>query len=293
MSALPASTELHSPASLEEALGLMAHGGRRPLAGGTDFFASLSQRPFRNPLVDLQGIAALRGIHFARSPEGAETLRIGALTTWSDLRATPLPAGLEALALAAAEVGGRQVQNRGTLGGNLCNASPAADGVPVLLALDASVALQSSGGTRQLPLASFILGNRRTALAPDELLVGIDIPLPTSRARSTFLKLGHRRFLVISVTMISVRIDVDDSGRIQRCAIAVGACSEVAQRLPALERRLVGCTVASAAACAAQLLIEEKDRMLEVLAPIDDVRGTARYRRDALCTLIPRALAAQ
>jgi CO/xanthine dehydrogenase FAD-binding subunit len=293
MSALPSSTEYQSPDSLEEALGLMALGGRLPLAGGTDLYAAQLHRPFRNALVDLQGIAALKGIHRSRDPEGVESLRIGALTTWSDLRGTPLPAGLEALALAAAEVGGRQIQNRGTLGGNLCNASPAADGVPVLLALDASVELQSLGGTRHLPLAAFVHGNRRTACAPDELLVGIDIPLPTSRARSVFLKLGHRRFLVISVTMLAVLIDIDNSGRIQRCAIAVGACSEVAQRLHALEESLLGRTIPSAAARAAQLLTEEKDRMLEVLAPIDDVRGTARYRRDALCTLIPRALAAQ
>ena len=292
MSALPFADPFCSPENLEEALALLAQGGWRPIAGGTDFYPAHVNRPIREALLNLQELGPLRGITCVSRPEAKAVLRIGALSTWTDLRVTRWPAGLEALADAAAEIGGLQVQNRGTLGGNVCNASPAADSVPVLLALNARVELLSVRGRRQLGLADFILGNRRTARAPDELLVAIEIPLPSSRARSIFFKLGHRRFLVISVVMLAVMIDVDSAGRIEQSAIAVGACSEVAQRLHLLEESLLGCASESAAERAAQLLHDNRAIMLQPLSAIDDVRGTASYRLDALGTLIPRALSA-
>ena len=133
-----------------------------------------------------------------------------------------------------------QIQNAGTLAGNLCNASPAADGVPALLVLDAEVELASAAGTRRLALADFILGNRKTARRPGELVTAVRIPKASAAGRSHFVKLGARRYLVISIVMAAARLAVDEAGLVSEAAIAVGACSAVAQRLPALEAALLG-----------------------------------------------------
>ncbi len=272
------------PDELGQALRWLA--SRRPavVAGGTDFHPARVGRPAEPEVLDLSRLAALRGI-----AADADGWRIGALTTWTDVARAALPPVLDALAQAAVEVGGPQVQNRGTVGGNLCNASPAADGVPPLLALDASVELASVRGTRTLPLAGFVLGSRRTALAPDELLVAVRVPRRGPAARSRFLKLGHRRYLVISIAMVAAAIDVDDDGRIAWAGVAVGACSGAARRLAALEAALLGTPPASLAGTAARALRDPA--ALAPLSPIDDVRGTARYRLDAAATLLARALA--
>ena len=264
------------PASLEEALQALA----RPwtvLAGGTDFYPARVGRPIDEDVLDITGIADLRGIW-----EGPAGWRLGSTTTWSELIETPLPPLFDGFKQAAREVGGRQIQNAGTLAGNLCNASPAADGVPTLLALDAEVELAGRTGARRLPLAAFITGNRSTVLAPGELLVALHVPKSPRAARSGFLKLGARRYLVISIAMAAATLEIED-GRVASARIAVGACSAVAQRLPALEEALIG---ASAGA-----LAERVDaRHLAPLSPIDDVRGSAAYRRDAVVTLLRRLL---
>ena len=169
-------------------------------------------------------------------------------------------------------MGGRQIQSRASVGGNLCNASPAADGVPPLLALDAEVELAGPSGTRRLPLASFITGNRRTALGPGELMVAIHVPRPAHDARSAFLKLGARRYLVISIAMAAATLEID-GGRIAVARVAVGACSAVARRLPALEAALIGAPVDP------RLGNRIDKAQLAPLSPIDDVRGSAAYRR--------------
>lgn len=280
-----------SPERIDDALDLIAGSGWLPIAGGTDVFPAHVGRSIDRSLLDLSRVAAMRGLERSVERDGREWLRVGALETWSALRDARLPSGLQALPQAAAEVGGRQIQNQGTIGGNLCNASPAADGVPVLLALDAEVELRSRRGMRRLPLEQFVLGNRRTALAADELLVAIHLPLGSDRARSQFLKLGHRRYLVISIAMVAVALDRSPDGRIDRCAIAVGACSAVAKRLPALEARLLGRTPTEAERLTASLLGSvESDALLAPLSPIDDVRGTASYRLDAVRELIVRAV---
>src|SRR5262249_12973399 len=156
------------------------------------------------------------------------------------LIAASLPPLFDGLKLAAREVGGVQIQNAGTLAGNLCNASPAADGVPALLALDAVVELAGPGGERSLPLERFILGPRRTALQTGELATAIRVPKPRGAARSHFLKLGARKYLVISIVMVAATIEVAADGRVAAAKVAVGACSPVAQRLRMLEMRLAG-----------------------------------------------------
>src|SRR5579871_3393799 len=223
------------PTSLEEALMALA----RPwtvLAGGTDFYPARVGRAIDENVLDITGIADLRGI--SAGPAG---WRLGATTTWAELIETPLPPLFDGLKQAARDVGGRQIQNAGTVAGNLCNASPAADGVPPLLALDAEVEIAGLAGNRRLPLAAFITGNRRTVLAPGELVVALHVPRPGRDARSAFLKLGARRYLVISIAMAAATLEMDE-GRIVTARIAVGACSAVAQRLPSLEAALAGAT---------------------------------------------------
>lgn len=265
------------PTNLDEALQALA----RPwtvLAGGTDFYPARVGRAIDENVLDIGGIADLRGI-----TAGLDGWRLGATTTWSELLDTELPPLFDGLKQAAREVGGRQIQNAGTIAGNLCNASPAADGVPPLLALDAAVELAGRAGTRRLPLVSFIIGNRRTVLAPGELLVAIHVSAPARDTRSAFLKLGARRYLVISIAMAAATLEIED-GRIAAARIAVGACSAVARRLPALEAALGGATVNSLAA-------RVEAFQLAPLSPIDDVRGSAAYRLDAVLTLLRRLLA--
>ena len=266
------------PLGLEEALGALAGGALTVLAGGTDFYPARVGRPLREDVLDISGLAALRGI----GQDNGEW-RIGALATWSDLLKHPLPALFDGLKLAACEVGGMQIQNAGTLGGNICNAAPAADGVPGLLALDAEVELASARGRRRVPLAGFLTGGRQTLREPDELLTAFFIRERSPRARSVFLKLGARRYLVISIVMVAVMLDVDAAGAVVEAAVAVGACSPVARRLASLEARLVGQPAAQAAE-----LVRPAD--LTVLSPIDDIRGTAAYRTEAAGRLIQRAL---
>jgi len=269
------------PVILADALAALSRGGLVPLAGGTDFYPARIGRPVQEGVLDLSRVPELRGISSA--PSG---WRLPALTTWSELLAAPLPPALAALRLAAREIGGVQIQNAGTVGGNLCNASPAADGVPALLALDARVELTSLRGQRVLPLQQFVLGSRRTARAPDELLTAVLLPDYGAKTRSTFLKLGARRYLVISIVMVAARLDLGDDGRIAGAAVAVGACSEVAQRLGSLEQRLIGRVPDPSIvglACPEDL---------GQLSPRSDVRGSASYRSDAALTLVRRALGA-
>ncbi|RPI99671.1 MAG: xanthine dehydrogenase family protein subunit M, partial [Chloroflexi bacterium] len=148
------------------------------LAGGTDFFPAQAARtawlqPTPRNVLDISGIEELRGIR-----QDGDGVVFGALATWSDIRDGALPRAFDGLKLAAREVGGAQVQNRGTIAGNLCNASPAADGVPPLLTLDASVEVVSVRGRRSVPLAEFITGNRKTVLAADELVIAIHVAEP-------------------------------------------------------------------------------------------------------------------
>jgi CO/xanthine dehydrogenase FAD-binding subunit len=267
------------PRALDAALRARAAGPCAILAGGTDFYPARVGRPVGEDVLDITALPDLRGVQ-----ERPAHFRIGALTTWTDLVESPLPAWFDALKLAAREVGGVQIQNTGTVAGNLCNASPAADGVPPLLALGAEVELQSVRGTRRLPLGEFVLGNRRTACDPDELVTAVLVPKWDSRARSTFLKLGARRYLVISIVMVAAVAELAGDGTIARAAVAVGACSAVAQRLAQLERDLAGRRLASGIGA---LVTAEH---LAPLAPIADVRGTVAYRLDAAATLVARAL---
>lgn len=269
------------PRCLAEALDILAEHAPRPLAGGTDLYPALTGaeawgRRVATDWMDISGLAALRGIE----PAGSG-LRIGALVTWSEIAQAPLSPALAALQQAARQVGGRQVQNRGTLLGNLCNASPAADGVPPLLILDAEIELASAAGQRRLALTDFLQGNRATARRQDELAVALHIPAPPE-APSRFEKLGTRRQLVISIVMVAGLLRLEE-GRVAEARIAVGACSAVARRLRALEAACLGRAPSELPG------VIETDA-LEGLSPIADIRGTAEYRLAAARTLITRSL---
>ena len=268
------------PKTLDEAFVQLTTPGIQILSGGTDFYPALGDRVVKDPVLDISGLTELRGIS-----TGPNYIRVGGLTTWADVIRASLPRCFDALKSAAREVGSVQIQNRGTVAGNLCNASPAADGVPPLLALDAEVELASAKKSRRLPLNEFLVGSRQTLLRPDELLTAIWIPRRLENARSAFLKLGARRYLVISISMVAAVIDVED-GQVAAARVAVGSCSAAATRLPALERDLIG------AVAEAGLATLVTPHHLAPLSPITDVRATADYRRDASLTLIRRALAA-
>ncbi|MGZ8578953.1 MAG: FAD binding domain-containing protein, partial [Actinomycetota bacterium] len=265
------------PDGLAAAVAMKAAGGT-VLAGGTDLYPQHVGRPVPGTVVDISGLEELRGI-----TEAGDTFRIGGLTRWAEVAAAPFPPCFEGLRAAAREVGSVQVQNAGTVAGNLCNASPAADGIPPLLTLDASVEMTSPSGTRVLPLEDFLTGYRQTALGPDELVTAVLVPREREEARAGFSKLGLRRYLVISVVMVAVTARIE-GGVVTDARVAVGACSPVARRLRTLEADLEGRQLEGigAAATAAHLA---------ALTPIDDVRATAAYRLDAALTLVRRTLA--
>jgi CO/xanthine dehydrogenase FAD-binding subunit len=267
------------PATLDEAVRILARQNCTILAGGTDLYAATARRGLAGAVLDITRIPEI-----GRIESGPEGVRIGAAVSWARIEADPtLGPAFEALRQAAREVGGRQVQTAGTIAGNLCNASPAADGVPPLLVLDAGVELAGAGGVRTVPLERFIEAPRRTARARDEIVTAVRIPARALSGRSRFLKLGARRHLVISIAMVAARISVRD-GRIADAALAVGACSPVARRLGGIEAALLGTPAGQAAD-----RIADAD-VAAALDPVDDVRGSAAYRAGAAAELLRRAV---
>ena len=263
------------PTDLTEALTLLAR-GYRILAGGTDVYPSAAAT-LKGDTLDITALPMLSGI---RQGNG---LRIGAATTWTTIAEATLPPALAALQHAARTIGGHQIQNAATIGGNLTNASPAADGIPPLLILDAEVELTSLHTTRRIPLLAYLIGPRRVDLRTGELLTAILIPEAAVQGRSIFAKLGARSHLVISIAMIAVRI-VTLGDRITQACAAVGACSATAQRLAMVEAALLG----PSHDAAGRLHPDQ----LASLCPIDDIRATASYRRDAALELVRRAVQA-
>ncbi len=264
------------PTELSDALAAMAGQELTVIAGATDYYPAQVGGNRDHDILDISAIEALAGI----VPEGPYW-RIGAMATWRDLMDTDLPPCFAGLKAAARQIGGPQIQNTATIAGNLCNASPAADGVPPLLSLDAQVELQDQSGMTLVPLSDFIQGNRRTGLAPGQLMTSILVPKRLQHGRSAFLKLGARSYLVISIVMVAGLLLLDEQGRVSQASLSVGACSEVAQRLPLLESELAGQRPSR------DIIRPEH---FAHLSPLDDHRGTAAYRLDAAATLTRRLL---
>ncbi|MEP2533148.1 FAD binding domain-containing protein [Shimia sp.] len=268
----------HRPCNLKDALAILSTGKVTLAAGCTDLLPATERQALAGSVLDIMAIQDLQGV--TKTSQG---WRIGAAATWRDVVRADLPPAFDMLKAAARQVGSLQIQNVATVAGNLCNASPAADGVPPLLALDSKIELASSGSTRFVPLAEFVTGVRKTAMRPDEMVVAVHIPAGSGEGISAFRKLGARKYLVISIAMVAARLVVRD-GVIQSAAIAVGACSPVAQRMGALEAALVGRTLAG---CDAAV---QPAHITGVLTPISDVRGSETYRLDAAQEQIRRVL---
>jgi xanthine dehydrogenase small subunit len=261
------SLTLLRPRGLAEALDMMrAETPLMPLAGCTDVYVNLQFGTARDTrFIDLWGIAELRGIERDR-----DTLRIGALTTYSAIIGSPIVRRrLPMLVAAAKEIGGRQIQNRGTLGGNVANASPAGDSLPVLAAANATIVLLSAKDERRVPLASFFTGYRATVRRVDEIIAAIEIP--RVEGKQWWCKVGTRRAQAISkVMMAAVR------GSLVR--VAVGSVGPTVVRLPHTEDAL-----------SALAPIADARRILErEIVPIDDLRSTADYRRRVCGNLLVR-----
>ena len=267
------------PDTIEDALAARGAPGVRVAAGCTDLFPATTQGTLGGPVLDLTAIPDLRAI--GKDDEG---WTIGSCVTWTDVIRADLPPAFDMFKQAAREVGSVQIQNAGTVGGNLCNASPAADGVPCLLALDAEVHLRSAHSLRQMPLSDFLQGPRQTALATDELLTAIHVPRAATQGQSAFRKLGARSYLVISIAMVAARLEIQD-GRITRAAVSVGACSPIARRLGAVEAALTAAPDLAGARGAIS------DQMVAAaLDPIADIRADAAYRATAAAELVRRVV---
>jgi len=247
-----------TPRTLEEALRLKAERIEAvPIQGGTDLMVELNfDRARPAALLNLNEVAELRGW----SREDGR-IRLGAGLTYAEAMETPLPA----LAEASRTVGGPQIRNRGTIGGNLGTSSPAGDALPPLLVCNAEVRLASVRGERALPLHEFVTGVKRNALADDELI--LDVTVDADPARQTFMKVGPRNAMVISVVSLALRVDGE-------LTASFGSAGPV----PGLARA----PLASADSF--------PDQVADAASPIDDVRGTAAYRRHALRVLTKRAL---
>lgn len=278
---MPAEPPVSSPATLAEAYELLSDGdGWRAIAGGTDLMVQITGElgPAPARVLDIWRLDELRGISF---DDGS--LVLGALTTYTEIRRSPLVAEhLPALAEAAATIGAAQIQNRGTIGGNAVNASPAGDTLPVLLATDAELVLGSRRGERQVGAAEFWTGYRQTARADDELLLRIRIPLPAGR-QVRFRKVGTRRAQAISKVVLALAWR-PDAGVWREVRVALGSVAPTPVRVRRTEAVLEGAAPRRETADHAAATVAAE------IAPIDDVRSTAEYRRIVTARVLHREL---
>lgn len=256
-------TRYARPETLTDALQLLEGGTWRILAGGTDLYPGAGAE-LAGDVLDIGRVPGLRGISLS------DGLRIGAATTWSDIAAAPLPPALFALQQAAVQVGARQVQNTGTIGGNLCNASPAADSVPALVAAGATCLIVGPGGTREVPVEAIPAGPGKTALAPGEVVV--EIRLPAQTGGDAYLRSIPRTEMDIAVVGAGVSLVIDASGICTAARVAVGAVAPTVVLVADAGTALVGTRLDDAA------LDRMADAVRAACRPIDDKRGTAEYR---------------
>ena len=259
------------PSELEELFAILPQKDWKILAGGTDYYPAKVGQPLWDDILDITNVSALTGI-----VETEDSWHIGTATSWSDIVAAELPPLFDGLKAAAKEIGGQQIQNAGTIGGNICNASPAADGIPVLLSFDALVILSDGTQSTEIRLQDFVTGNREICLEPNQILTKIIIPkVKSPQSSGSFLKLGSREYLVISLVMAAGVLGWNEEGIITHCRISVGACSKVALRLKRLETLVIGQNINS------NLSELISDEVFSELSPIDDVRATSEYRLQA------------
>ncbi|MEE8354455.1 MAG: xanthine dehydrogenase family protein subunit M [Candidatus Bathyarchaeia archaeon] len=272
---------LHRPASLGEALELMASlESVKPIAGGTDLLPLMRDRAIAvDEIVDIQGLQELKGITIE---DGG--LRIGALTTLTEIMESPLVAEkAPVLREAVGHIGSVQTRNQGTLAGNLCNASPAADTPPALMVLGAQASIASTRGARKVPVEELFAGPKRNSLGKGELVTEIIIPELPPGSGAAFEKLGRRKGNTLAVVNAAAYIAMDGKKCVD-ARIALGAIAATPIRLPAVEATYKGRELTPEA-------IEESSRACYALvSPVDDVRASAEYRREMACVLVKRAI---
>lgn len=268
---------------MPELFALIRGEGRRILAGGTDLLVQAKEGVVAEEiLVDLTGVEELRGI---QARDG--TIRIGAAVTHAEIaESSLLRRHVPALPLAAVWIGSAQIRSRGTIGGNIVNASPAGDLLPALYACGAVVHIRSRTGRRSLPIGEFILAPRKTALRRGEIVTHVAVPKARGRALGAFVKVGARRALAISKVMVGVHAVAGRDGKIASIGIGLGAVAPTILRAREAEKILSGRAVTPEAAVEAGALAAAASR------PIDDVRSTADYRRKVTAAAVERALLA-
>jgi CO/xanthine dehydrogenase FAD-binding subunit len=277
---MPAEPPVATPTTLADAFALLASERHRPIAGGTDLMVQITGElgPPPEHIVDLGRLDALRGIELE-----PDALVIGATTTWTDIRRSALCAiHAPALVEAAATIGAAQIQNRGTLGGNVVNASPAGDGLPVLLAMDAELVCGSIRGERTVAATDFWPAYRRTALAADELLLRLRLPLRPA-GRVAFRKVGTRRAQAISKVVMALAWR-EDGGVWRDVRLALGSVAPTPIRAAETEAVLEGAAPRRTTADHAAATLRAE------LRPIDDVRSTAAYRTAVAGLVLHRLL---
>lgn len=271
-----------SPATLAEVYALLAEPERAPrvIAGGTDLMVSMNAHMLvATEFIDIWSVNELRGI----TDEG-HNLRIGALTTYTELIGSALiQRYVPSLVDASRTIGAIQIQNRGTLGGNIVNASPAGDSLPVLAAYDAEIEIGSVRGTRLVPFNELYTGYRRTVLEADELLLAVRIPKLRQGERDFFWKVGTRRAQAISKTVMAARA-MSFNGTIESISIGVGSVAPTVVRALETERLLTGSSLTPALAEQARLTIARE------VAPITDLRSTEHYRRTVTGNVLAKFL---
>ncbi len=280
MRPLPGFT-IHRPASLGEALELMETlESVKPIAGGTDLLPLMRDRAIVvEEIVDIQGLHELKGITVEDG-----TLRIGALTTLTEVLESPLVAEkAPVLREAVGHIGSVQTRNQGTLTGNLCNASPAADSAPALMVLGAKANVISSRGVRKVPVQELFAGPKTNSLGKDELVTEILVPELPPRSGAAFEKLGRRRGITLAVVNAAAYLAMDGKKCVD-ARIALGAIAATPIRLSEVEDTCKGKELTPEA-------IEESSRACYALvSPVDDVRASADYRREMTCVLVKRAI---
>ncbi|MCK5793164.1 MAG: xanthine dehydrogenase family protein subunit M [Anaerolineales bacterium] len=271
----------HRPVTITELKECLSIPGARILAGGTDIVPRMRQGKFSAPtLVDTSGVKAMRFIE----DQGSEIV-LGALTTHQEAADSPLLQNINpALVTAAESIGCQQTRCRGTLGGNIANASPAADTLPPLLIFDATLLLQSLEGERRIPLEEFLLGPGQTDLLEGEFIHSISFKPMIGSWGAAFIKVGKRSGMAISVANTAVAVEMNDKGKISDIRIALGSVAPTVIRCRKIEQALLGKEPEPA------LMKEIHKACQEEINPITDIRSTAEYRDHAAEVIIHRAL---
>jgi carbon-monoxide dehydrogenase medium subunit len=272
--------QYHAPRTLAEAVQLMETlENAKPVIGGTDLVPLLREADCRpSHLVDLNNVVEL---NYVREQEGF--ICIGATTTHGQVAASEYMRRAPAVVDAVSRIGSPQIRNRGTVAGNLCNASPAADSAPPLLVYDAEVKIASSGGVTIIPLPELFVGPKINCLEPNELVTEVRFPVPPEVSSSSFKRIARRKAFTLSVVSAAAYVELDD-GVCSEARVAFGSVAETPIRAPDVEEILSGSTLDD------ETISEAAEAARRSVAPVTDLRGTAEYRKAMCGVLLKRAL---